>query len=500
MTLSKVLIANRGEIVLRVAKACRKLDYEPYGIYSEADKESLHIKYCKAAVNIGGYLPSESYLCMDKIIDAAKKLGCDLVHPGYGFLAENSEFAELCKKEGLIFVGPSVSTLELSGDKAKTREISSTIAPVLEGKEVSTESEGLDMAMKIGYPVILKAVKGGGGRGLRIAKSPEDLIQEYSASKREASRGFGSKRVYIEKYLQNPRHIEVQVLADDANTIHLGERECSIQRRYQKLLEETPSPVITQNVRDKMTHTAVDIMNKIRYTNAGTVEFLFKDHHFYFMEVNSHIQVEHSITEVVTGIDIVEQQLRIASDKELKINQEDITWTGHAIECRINAENPITFAPFSGTVKKFDPPSGEGIRVDTSLFSGYSMPPFYDSLIAKLICHSNNRQDTIEKMERSLLAFRISGIPSTIPFHISALHDHRFVEGNYDTSFINELKPFSAKDGEIAAAILSQIPKRRQMLKEDKSRDPWLESARYYGTPFYRMHDDYNSRLLRWRK
>jgi acetyl-CoA carboxylase biotin carboxylase subunit len=502
VALAKVLIANRGEIVLRVAKACRKLDFEPYGIYSEADKESLHLKYCKAAVNIGGYLPSESYLCMDKIIDAAKKLGCDLVHPGYGFLAENSEFAGLCKKEGLIFVGPSSSTLELSGDKAKAREIGSTIAPVLEGKEVSTEREGLDLAMKIGYPVILKAVKGGGGRGLRIVESPEGLIQEYNASKKEAALGFGSNRVYIEKYLKNPRHIEVQVLADHINTIHLGERECSVQRRHQKLIEETPSPGISQNVREKMTQTAIDIMKKIKYTNAGTVEFLFRDGHFYFMEVNARIQVEHGITEEVTGIDIVEQQLRIASDKELQIKQDDITWRGHAMECRINAEHPITFAPFSGTIKKFDPPAGEDIRLDTALYSGYSIPPFYDSLIAKLICHTNSRLDTIEKMENSLSAFRISGIPSTIPFQISALHDSRFVEGNYDTSFINELRPFSSRDGEIAAAILSQVPKRMQILKKDKSRDPWLESGRYDGIQFYGMHDDYyydNSRLG-WRK
>jgi len=437
---------------------------------------------------------------MNKIIDAAKKVDCDLIHPGYGFLAENSEFAKLCEKNGLIFVGPSSTTLELSGDKAKAKQIGSAIAPVVEGKEVSTESEALDLAARIGYPVILKAVRGGGGRGLRIVESPSSLIQEYNASKKEASLSFGSNRVYIEKYLADPRHIEVQVLSDGTNAIHLGERECSVQRRHQKLIEETPSPAITEDIREQMTQRAVDIIKSIKYRNAGTVEFLFKDGLFYFMEVNSRIQVEHAITEEVTGIDIVEQQLLIASGKELQIKQEQVKWRGHAMECRINAEHPLTFAPFPGNIKKYVPPNLEGVRVDSALYSGYSIPPYYDSLIAKIICHSANRISTIKMMQSSLLEFRISGIPTTIPFHLSALHDPRFISGSYNTSFTNELRPFSAKDTEIAAAIFSQIPKRIQILKKEVAgRDPWIENNRSESIDFYGMHRDFDA-TLRWTK
>ncbi len=481
----KVLIANRGEIVLRVARTCRKLGLKPYGIYSDADKESLHVKYCEDALNIGGNLPSESYLRMDKIIDAAKKLGCDMIHPGYGFLAENLQFSELCRKEGFIFVGPSPEALTLSGDKAMAREVASRIAPILPGKEVSKESDALSLAEKIGYPVILKAVKGGGGRGLRIVKSPDELSRLFISSQNEAMMSFGSNRLYVEKYLEHPRHIEVQILADSSNVIHLWERECSIQRRHQKLIEETPSPALTKDIRNRMTTTALAIAREMKYNNAGTVEFLFKGGDFYFMEVNSRIQVEHPITEEVMGVDIVEQQLNIASGAGLQIKQQNVKSRGHAIECRINAEHPISFAPFPGTVTKFVPPTEEGVRVDTALYSGYSIPPFYDSLIAKLICFDEDRDRAIEKMKRALLSFRISGIPSTIPFHISALHDERFLRGDYDTSFIEELKPFSSHDGEMAAAVLSQLPRKVQFLKRDDAKDPWMRSR------FDRMQHDY---------
>lgn len=491
----RVLIANRGEIVLRVARTSRKLGLEPCGIYSEADKDSLHIKHCKEALNIGGHLPSESYLRMDKIVDAAKKLGCEMIHPGYGFLAENLEFSLLCKKEGLIFVGPSPSAMKLSGDKAKAREVASRIAPILKGREVSTESDALDLADEIGYPVILKAVKGGGGRGLRVVESANDLSKAFSSSKNEALLSFGSERVYIEKYLVNPRHIEVQILGDDdSKVIHLGERDCSIQRRHQKLIEETPSPALTSDIRAKMTEKAIGVTNEMAYDNAGTVEFLFKGGNFYFMEINSRIQVEHPITEEVTGIDIVEQQLRIAMSLGLKIKQEEVKFRGHAIECRINAEHPISFAPYPGMVTKFISPKDDGIRVDTALYSGYSIPPFYDSLVAKLICHDEDRNRAIEKMRTSLLSFRISGIPSTIPFHLSALNDDRFLRGDYDTDFVNGLKPFASRDGEIAAALFSIIPKRIQILKteEEEEKDPWLMS-RYDGIQLRSSHGGYLS-------
>ncbi len=492
----RVLIANRGEIVLRVARTSSRLGLEPCGIFSEADKESLHIKYCKEAVNIGGLLPSESYLRMDKIIEAAKKMGCELIHPGYGFLAENLEFSLLCKNEGFIFVGPSPHSMNLSGDKAKAREVASRVAPILDGKEVSNESEALDLAKRIGYPIILKAVKGGGGRGLRVVESANDLSKAFRSSKSEAMLSFSSDRVYIEKYLVNPRHIEVQILGDhDSKVIQLGERDCSIQRRHQKLIEETPSPALTNDIRAEMIEKAISVTKEMSYDNAGTVEFLFKDGNFYFMEINARIQVEHPITEEVTGIDIVEQQLGIAMSLGLKLNQEEVRFRGHAIECRINAEHPMTFAPYPGRVTKFIPPKEDyGVRIDTALYSGYSIPPFYDSLIAKLICHDENRSKAIDKMRKSLLSFRISGIPSTIPFHLSALNDQQFLHGNYDTDFVNRLRPFASEDGEIAAALFSVMPKRIQILKTggEEYKDPWL-MGKYNDMQLHESHNGYLS-------
>lgn len=481
--------------MLRVAKTCRKLTMIPCAIYSDADRNSLHVKYCEEAINIGGNTPAESYLRRDKIIEAAKKMGCDLIHPGYGFLAENLEFADLCKKEGLIFIGPSSQTLKISGDKIKIKEIASKVAPVTPGKEVTRIEEALQYAENLQYPIIVKAVKGGGGRGLRIAKSPDELTQVYNSAKNESMMSFRSDRLYIEKYLENPRHIEVQVLADDSEVIHLGERECSVQRRHQKLIEETPSPALTSDERKRITETAISIMNEINYNNAGTVEFLFKDDNFYFMEVNSRIQVEHPITEQVTGIDIVEQQLNVASGLGLTITQREIKSNGHAIECRINAEHPLSFVPFPGTVTKFVPPKGIGIRVDSALYTGYTIPTYYDSLIGKLICYGETRIEAIDRMKQSLLSFRISGIPSTIPFHLAALNDNRFVEGNYDTSFINELRPYTVPDGEVAAAIYYQLPKKMHFLKHSSEQNEWMKS-RFYWIDFDSSYN-FNS-ISRW--
>ena len=479
-SLSKnVLIANRGEIAIRIARTCKKLDIKPFGIYSNADKDSLHIRQCEKAVDIGGFTPSESYLNMDKIIAAAKVLGCELIHPGYGFLSENSDFAMLCKNEGLTFIGPSYEAMSITGDKARSRKVASRITSIVDGGEVSNETMAIDLAEEIGYPVILKAVQGGGGRGLRIIRSFEELKEAFADSKSEAMISFGSDRIYIEKYIENPRHIEVQVLADDSKIIQLGERECSVQRRHQKLIEETPSPALTVEMRDRITKTAIAIIKEMRYTNAGTVEFLFKDNKFYFMEVNARIQVEHPITEAVTGVDIVEEQLRVALGDGLTIKQEDIKSKGHAIECRINSEHPLSFVPYPGTITNFIVPEVEGIRVDTSIYSGYSIPSFYDSLIAKIISFANTRLEAIERMKRSLMLFRITGIPSTIPFHISALNDARFISGNYDTSFIDELRPFSTKDGEIAAALISLLPKKIEFLNknvQEMAVDPWTIS------------------------
>ena len=474
----RLLIANRGEIVLRVARSCVKMGLEPCGIYSDADSNSLHMKYCKESMKIGGRLPSESYLRMDKVIDAAQKMGCEMIHPGYGFLAESVEFCELCEKEGLVFVGPSPAALRLSGDKIKAREVASKVAPVLPGKEVTSEDEAVNLAQTVGYPIILKAVRGGGGRGLRIVRSVHEMSQAFSSSRNESIMSFGSDRVYVEKYLENPRHIEVQILGDKkSSVIHLGERECSIQRRHQKLIEETPSPALTNDLRLQLTTTAVEIAKKMHYDNAGTVEFLFKDGNYYFMELNARIQVEHPITEQVTGMDIVEQQLQIATDKGLQVYQEEIRPIGHAIECRINAEHPVTFVPSPGTVTKFSlPPESRDVRIDTALYSGYSIPPYYDSLLAKLVCFGDNRMRAIEKMMNSLVSIRVSGIPTTIPFHISALSDHRFLSGGYDTSFIEKLKPFSLSQGEMAAAVFSVLPQRLEFLEGEDMKDRWMMS------------------------
>jgi acetyl-CoA carboxylase biotin carboxylase subunit len=478
-----VLIANRGEIAIRIARTCKKLDLKPFGIYSDADKNSLHIKYCEKAADIGGFIPSESYLNMNKIVEAANLLGCELIHPGYGFLSENSDFAMLCKKKGLTFIGPSYESMSITGDKARSRKVASRITSIVDGDEVSNEVMAMDLVKEIGFPVILKAVQGGGGRGLRIIRSLEELKEAFADSKNEAMISFGSDRIYIEKYIENPRHIEVQILADDSKIIHLGERECSVQRRHQKLIEETPSPVLTVEMRDRITRTAIAIVKEMKYTNAGTVEFLFKDNKFYFMEVNARIQVEHPITEAVTGIDIVEQQLRIALGDGLIIKQEDVKSKGHAMECRINAEHPLSFVPYPGTITNFTVPEVDGIRVDTAIYSGYSIPSFYDSLIAKIISFATTRLEAIEKMKRSLMRLRITGIPSTIPFHISALNDERFIGGNYDTSFIDALKPFSSKDGEIAAALISILPRKIEFLNKNAQEmavDPWTISR--FGT------------------
>ncbi len=479
-SLSKnVLIANRGEITIRIARTCKKLGLKPYGIYSDADKNSLHIKHCEKAVDIGGFTPSESYLNMNKITEAANVLGCELIHPGYGFLSENPDFAMLCKKEGLTFIGPSYESMSITGDKARSRKVASRITSIVDGDEVSNEVMAMELAEDIGFPVILKAVQGGGGRGLRIIRSFEELKEAFTDSKNEAMMSFGSDRIYIEKYIENPRHIEVQILADDFNIIHLGERECSVQRRHQKLIEETPSPALTAEMRDRITKTAIAVVKEMKYTNAGTVEFLFKDNRFYFMEVNARIQVEHPITEAVTGVDIVEQQLRIALGDGLMVEQEDVKSKGHAIECRINSEHPLSFVPYPGTITKFIVPNIEGIRIDSAIYSGYSIPSFYDSLIAKIISFANTRLEAIEKMKSSLMLFRITGIPSTIPFHISALNDARFVSGNYDTSFIDKLRPFSSKDGEIAAALISLLPKKIEFLDkyvQEVAIDPWTIS------------------------
>ncbi len=439
--LKKILIANRGEIAIRIIRACKELGIETVAIYSEADSNSLHTKFADEAVCIGPPAPKESYLSIPRIMSACEVTGVEGVHPGYGFLAENPKFAEICEENGFKFIGPSPEAILAVGDKTNARESAKKAGiPVIPGSNASIDS--LDEAKRIGeetgYPMIIKAVLGGGGRGMRIVNNPEELEKAITVARQEAKGAFGEGKVYIEKYLEKPRHIEVQILADEYNNIvWLGERECSIQRRHQKLIEEAPSPGITAEQREKIGEYAVTVMRSIGYCSAGTVEFLLQDNNFYFLEINARVQVEHPVTEMVTGIDIIKEQLRIAGGEKLKFKQKDIHIKGHAIECRINAEDPNNdFAPSPGKIESLYIPGGLGVRVDTHIYGEYKIPPNYDSLIAKLIAQGETRAQCIAIIERALSEFLVDGIHTTIPFHRSIIKDERFRRGELHTGFI----------------------------------------------------------------
>lgn len=440
--LKKVLIANRGEIAIRIIRACKELGIESVAVYSEGDIDSLHIRLADESVCIGPPSPRHSYLSIPRIISACEITGAEAVHPGYGFLAENPRFAEICEENGIKFVGPTPESIRLAGNKLNARiEMEKIDLPVIPGSNTPIESveEAQKIADQIGYPVLLKAALGGGGRGIRVVNDPVELEKLFPIAKEEAKTAFGDSRVYIEKYFESPRHIEVQILADEYNNIiWLGERECSIQRRHQKLIEEAPSPIITPEQREKIGNYAVIAARIMKYRSAGTIEFLLdKDNNFYFLEVNSRIQVEHPITEIVTGIDIVKEQLKIAMGKKLEINQEDVKIKGHAMECRINAENYKNgFIPSPGRITGLYIPGGPGIRVDTCLYSGYQVPSNYDSLIAKLIAYGDIRAECIARMERALDEFLIEGIHTTIPFHQEIIKDERFKRGEIHTQLV----------------------------------------------------------------
>ena len=442
--LKKVLVANRGEIAVRIIRACREMGIRTVAIYSEADEKAMHTKLADEAICIGPANSSKSYLNIKNIIEAACITHADSIHPGFGFLSENSKFAKICEESGIKFIGPSSEVIDLIGNKSNAKKLmKSAGVPVIPGSDGALKNleEAKKIAGKIGYPIMLKASNGGGGKGIRLVQNEKELEDAYGIVKQEAKVSFGEDELYMEKFIANPRHIEIQILADECgNSVYLGERDCTMQRRNQKVLEESPSAIVDNKLREKMGESALKAVKAAKYTNAGTVEFLVdKDKNFYFMEMNTRIQVEHPVTEWVTGIDIVKEQIKIASGENLNISQKDIQIKGHSIECRINAENPEKkFMPCPGEIKGLLLPGGNGVRVDTAVYNGYTIPPYYDSMIAKIIVYAENREEAIAKMKRALEECVIDGIDTNIDFLLKIINCNEFKEGNYDTSFIGE--------------------------------------------------------------
>jgi len=437
----KVLIANRGEIALRVIRACKELGIRTVAVYSEADRESLHVRFADEEVCIGPPPARDSYLNIPRIIAAAEITGADAIHPGYGFLAENAEFSEICERSEITFIGPTPEQIRQMGDKATARRTMSDVGvPIVPGTDaIADPEEALEAARSIGFPVLIKAAAGGGGKGMRVAKDEEDFVRQFSMARNEAAAAFNDDTVYVEKYLARPRHIEFQILGDQhGRVIHLGERDCSIQRRHQKLIEEAPSPALDPELRQRMGEAAVRGAKAIDYVGAGTIEMLLdEDGSFYFMEMNTRIQVEHPVTELVTGIDLVKEQIRAAAGLPLSVPEGPVELRGHSIECRINAEDPYrNFAPSPGTIHTFHPPGGPGVRIDTHAYAGYRVPPFYDSLLGKLIVHGATREEAIARMRHSLASFVVEGVHTTIPFLLEVMDSPEFVSGDVDTKFL----------------------------------------------------------------
>ena len=450
--LKKVLVANRGEIALRVIRACNELEIQSVAVYSEADEKSLHLQSAGEQICIGPAISAKSYLNIENIIAAAKSSGADAIHPGYGYLAEKVEFARACEENGILFIGPKPENLKLAGDKITAKKIMENAGvPVIPSSPgpAGTLEEAIGHCETIGYPVMVKASGGGGGRGIRICENEETLREDFLIAKAEAGASFGNDELYIEKFILTPRHIEFQVLADDSGNIaHLGERECTIQRRYQKLIEESPAPKLTAHLRKSMGDAAIQAARAVKYFNAGTVEFLLdSDDNFYFMEVNARIQVEHPVTELTTGIDLVKEQIRLSSGGKLEYSFDDLNKRGWAIECRINAEDPArNFLPSPGVIDNYRPPGGFGVRLDTHLYQGYELPIYYDSLIAKLVAFDLDRQGAIAVMKRSLDEFVIEPIKTTIPLYRQVMDDPDFCRGDFDTGFINKFVPEEDED------------------------------------------------------
>jgi acetyl-CoA carboxylase biotin carboxylase subunit len=453
----KILIANRGEIALRVLSACRELGVKAVAVHSTADEHALHVRFADEAVCIGPPRSAESYLNVPAIISAAEITGADAIHPGYGFLSESAYLAEVCEACRIKFIGPSPHVIRLMGDKARARRtMRKAGVPILPGSDgpVDSEERALKVARDLGYPVIIKASAGGGGRGMRIVRAPGDLGSALRTAQREAQAAFGIGHVYVEKYIEGPRHIEFQVLGDHhGNVVHLGERECSVQRRHQKLIEEAPSTVLTDRQRRKLGTTVVDAARAVQYANAGTFEFLMDaSGHFYFIEANTRLQVEHGITELVTGIDIVKEQIRVAAGERLSFKQGDVGFGGHAIECRINAEHPETFTPSPGVIRAFSVPGGPGVRVDTFVHAECTVSPYYDSLVGKIMAHGRDRREAIARMRRTLEMTVVEGIHTTIPMHLRILQDPDFLAGRLSTSFMDRYQQERRGPDALAAA------------------------------------------------
>jgi acetyl-CoA carboxylase biotin carboxylase subunit len=436
----KVLIANRGEIALRIHRACREMGIKTVAVHSTADESAMHVRLADESVCIGPPPARDSYLNIPSIVSAAMITGADAIHPGYGFLSENAKFAEIVEAHGLTFIGPSPEHIRMMGDKVEAKRAARSVGvPVVPGTEdaVADPDVARKLADEIGYPVLIKAAGGGGGKGMKVAREPGELADMLALARREALANFGNDAVYIEKYLGNPRHIELQILADNhGNVVHLGERDCSLQRNHQKILEEAPSPALNTAERKRLGELGCTAIKKLGYRNAGTLEFLFQDGEFFFIEMNTRLQVEHPVSEMITGIDLVREQIQIAAGAPLSVRQKDVTFSGHAIECRINAENPATFRPSPGRVTDYHPPGGLGVRVDSALYAGYRVPPHYDSLIAKLVVHGNTRNECLMRLRRALEEFVVEGIETTIPLHARLVSDPDFINGDYDIRWL----------------------------------------------------------------
>ncbi len=490
MEIKRILIANRGEIAVRIARACYELGITSVAVFSEADRSAKHVRYADEAYEIGPPPSGQSYLVIEKIIETAVKSNCQAVHPGYGFLAENPLLPEACSEAGLIFIGPSHQAMALLGNKTEARKLMKKSGiPIIPGvmEPLATADEAVSAACTIGYPVLLKATAGGGGKGVRVVESPDKLRSAFERAQAEALSAFGNPDIYLEKFMLKPRHIEIQILADEhGNVIHLNERECSVQRRYQKLVEESPSCIVDEDLRKRMGEAAVEAIRVSGYTNAGTVEFLVdSDRKFFFLEVNARLQVEHPVTELITGVDIVKEQIRIASGERLSLKQTDIGINGAAIECRISAEDPETFLPSVGLIRELIEPSGPGIRVESGIAEEYDVPVYYDPLLSKVISWGKDREEAIVRMLRALNEYKIKGVKTTIPFHRRVLVNEAFVSGNYDTGIVSQIEHTETRDyleiAAISAAIVAMTDEQVKFTSAAQKTEAWKLSGRIYG-------------------